>query len=213
MVEEERGQVSNEIVKLEEMELTARERAAYKLSVDRKEPFLSPGLSDQCYSLFEAGHTCEEIHEVNKGLSLGTIVRARVDHHWDERRLAHFESLRTQARTQAQHLALDSLSFLGDLMSAIHKHDREKLQRFILTGDTSELATVLVTGSGFKTYKEIIELLLKLTGQDATKTQNIHGEILHHHTVEQTPPVPAAAKPLTPGEAAQLLEGFVVKRG
>jgi hypothetical protein len=41
--------------------LTPRERAAYRLSVDRKEPFLSPSLQDELYSLYQDGKDLQEI--------------------------------------------------------------------------------------------------------------------------------------------------------
>ena len=180
--------------------LTTRESAAYKLSVSRKEPFLSPILADQLYGLFEAGRTCEEIQALNKGISLGTIVRARIDFNWDQKRQEHFQGLFDRARTQAQQLTLESLSFLGDLLTAYHRSDKEKFQRFIQTADPDELkGTLALTGSGFKLYQAVLELIMKITGQDATKTQNVNV----HHTVETG--APKVDRPLTPEEASALL--------
>lgn len=192
--------MSNSLVKAESLELlTTREKAAYKRSVERKEAFLSPVLADELYQLFQSGKSCEEIQELNRAISLGSIVRARIDFDWDERRSAHLESLRDRARTNAQQLTLESVSFLGDFLSAFHKHDAAKFQRFLQTGDPQELKDALMIGPGsLKAYQSVVELLLKLTGQDSTKTQNVNVR----HTVD----APAAAsRPLTPEEAAALL--------
>ena len=192
--------MTDEIVKTEPEKdvLTKRERAAYTLSLKNKEPFLSPGLADQFYRLFESGRSCEEIQELNKGISLGIICRARVDFGWDDRRFSHFEALREQARTQAQNLTLESVSFLGDVLTAFHRSDREKIQKFIQTGDVEDLKNVQLF-DGFKTYQQVVELLMKLTGQDQVTT--VHGVVEHHHTVDTK----SQAKPLTSEEAAVLL--------
>lgn len=198
----------NEIVKKTVDTLTTRERTAYRYSIERKEPFLSGSLSDQLYSLYEAGRTCEEIQALNKGISLGTIIRARIDNNWDERKLTYLEGLQARARTQAHQLSLESLSFLGDLMTAFHKHDRNKLQRFIQTGDADELKGVMIQDPAtLKMYQNVVELLMKLTGQDATKTvSTVNGVVEHHHTLDPAP----SAKPLTPKEAADLLSAVVI---
>lgn len=203
----------NEIVKSDRLEsLTARERAAYKCSIDRKEPFLSPVTADQLYSLFETGRSCEEIQALNKGISLGIVVRARIDFEWDDRRDAHFEALRLQARTYAQNLTLESVAFLGDLLNAFHKHDRAKFQRFIQTGNAEEFAgALLLTSANLKTYQGLLDMVMKITGQDSTKTQNIHGVVEHHHTVDS--PIPQAARPLTPEEAVAVIATVVPKKG
>ncbi len=183
--------------------LTTREKAAYKHSIDRKEPFLSPILADQLYALFESGKSCEEIQELNKSLSLGTIVRARMDFGWEERRQNHFDSLRDRARINAQQLTLESVSFLGDLLNAFHKHDKGLFQRFIQTGNLEELKDAVMMAPGsLRTYQSVVELLMKLTGQESTKTQNVNV----HHITEQ--PIPAAARPLSPEEAAAILAGM-----
>lgn len=204
--------MSNEITKVEPSPmdiLTARERSAYSLSITRKEPFLSPILADQFYKLFESGRSCEEIQGLNKGISLGIVVRARIDFGWDDKRIAHFESLREHARTQAQNLTLESVAFLEDLLTSFHKSDREKLQRFIQTGNPDELKGALITTpSSLKVYQGVVELLMKLTGQDSIKTQTVQGVIEHHHTVEAA----QADRPLTPAEAASVLSSLVSKK-
>ena len=192
----------DEIARIPLDALSVRERSAYQLSVSRKEPFLSPVLADQLYRLFESGKTCEEIQAVNKGITLGTIVRARVDFGWDEKRNQYFQSLCDRAKGQAKQLVLESVSFLSDFLSAFHRHDKDKFARFIQTGDPKELdGAMMADGGGLKLYQNVVALLLTLTGQESTKT--IHGVVEHHHTVE----APKADKPLTSEEASALLLG------
>lgn len=194
----------NEIEKVRPQELlTLREKTAYDYTLSHKEAFLSPVLADQLYRLFESGKTCEEIKDLNKGLTLGSIVRARIDHGWDERRFAYFESLKDRARGQAQQLALESLNFLGDFLTAFHRHDKEKLQRFIQTGDEEELGGALITtGASLKTYQSVVELLMKLTGQDVSKVKvDVSGTVEHRDVT-----------PMTSEQAAQFLSGIVRKK-
>jgi len=186
-----------DIVKKENEGLTTRERAAYKLSLDRREPFLSATLAEQLYRLYESGKTCEEIFVLNPALSLGIVVRARMDFGWDDKRQAYLEGMLLKARVQAQQLSLESLGFLGDLLTAFHHHDREKLQRFIQTKNPEDLAgAMMVSGPNLKVYRDILEMLMKLTGQDNNSTQKI---VVEHHTPTQE------QRPLTPEEASNLL--------
>ena len=192
--------------------LTPRERAAYKLSVSRREPFLSATLSDQLYNLYQSGKTCEDIAALNPGLNLGMIVRARVDFRWDERRQAYLESMLDNARQRAQQLSLEALTFIGDLLTTFHRHDQAKFQKFVQTGDPNELkGALLVEHGGVKVYATIIDLLRLMTGQDNTK--RVAGTVEHLHRVEAPTdqPVPQAAKPLTPEQAAAVIASLGAK--
>lgn len=208
--------MSDQIQKTDPLEgLTTKERGAYRLSVERKEPFLSPGLQDQLYSLYQMGKTCDEIQALNPKLSLGIIVRARVDYGWDQRRAEYLQSMVDKARQQATQLSHESLGFIGTLLTAFHKHDQERLLRFIQTGDMEELkGALMVSNSNLKVYKETLELLLKLTGQDTTK--KVSGSVTHHHVVKtdtvdaedaeivEIPALPAS-RPVPPKSAAEAL--------
>ena len=188
--------------------LTVRERAAYKRSVEAREPFLSGTLSDDLYRLYQSGRTTDEIQALNPKLSLGIIVRARIDHGWDGRRQAYLEAILFRARGQAQQLSLESLEFIGSLLTAIHRHDRDKLSRFIQTGDASELSqTLTVSTGGLKIYKGVLELLLQMTGQggDSKKKDPVlppaSGQIVDA-VVEDSP------DRMTPAQAKKLLMGW-----
>jgi hypothetical protein len=199
--------MANEIVESKINLLGPRERAAYRLSISRKEPFLSPTLADQFYNLYQSGKTCEEIQALNPNISLGMIVRASVDFDWNEKRQTYFDGLMARAKQQAQQLSLESLSFLSDLLNAFHTHDRIKLQKFIQTGDVQEMRDVLALSGGIKLYKEAMELLFRLTGQGG-ETKKVQGTVEHIHTVEQV----TVPKTISSEEAARLLASIDVEK-
>ena len=194
----------DEIVKSNLDSLSARERAAYHLSISRKEPFLSYSLQEQLYNLYQAGKTCEEIQALNPRVTLGTIVRARVDNKWDERRDVYINALFQRARLQGQQMTMESVAFIGDLIAAFHKHDQAKLQRFVQTGDEEEMKNLLVLGQGLKAYKDVLGLLMLLTGQ--VKPAPSSGP---SSARDVTPP--SSPKPLSPEEAALVLAQSVGK--
>lgn len=155
------------------------------------------------YVLFQAGKNCEEIQSLNPNLSLGMIVRARVDFGWDEKREKYLQSMTERARQRAQQISLESLNFLGDLITAFHVNDQAKLQKFIQTGDSNELkGAMMVSANSLKVYKDIIEMVMAMTGQSQTK--KIQGVVEHLHSV-QTAPEPEKPKQMSAGDAASLL--------
>lgn len=177
--------------------LSKREEAAYQFVIKYNTPRIAPSRSTEMYQLFLNGKTCEEIARLNPGFNLGQVVRARVEDDWDERRDRHLADLLENARSVVQQRQMESIMFLTDYMSAMHKVFGDKMKKYIASGDITELEGIPFN---FKQYKEILELMLKLTGQDK---KEVKGEILHKHTAEQ--PVPTAATGLTPEKAAQLL--------
>lgn len=195
--------------------LTERELREYRIYMRLNQPPMAPSTQDKFFNLFVHGINCEEIVKVNpNGFSLGAIVRARVENNWDEKRLEHQRNLLAKSRENVQQTLLETVEQLTLEMKVYNKLKREKLLRYLQTGDEGELAGVGIGST--KHLKEVAEALLKLTGQD-TKKQEIGGTVEHRHVVE-TKSVPATlpalpiGQPVSPQTAAQALQVIHKKR-
>ena len=181
--------------------LTQAEITAYEKYISDGKPPLAASAQAQLYQLFLNGKTCEEIARLNPNLSLGLIVRARVDGCWDEKRDAHIGSLLDGVRERVQHTQLEAVNFACDLLSAVHKLQGDRLKKYLQTGDPNELKEL--GPLSLKTYRDVVEMLLKLTGQD--KEKKVVGEVIHK--VEEAPAVEAGGR-LSAKQAAKILQAL-----
>jgi hypothetical protein len=156
---------------------------------------LAPTVQAQLFNLYLNGSSCEEIQRLNPNFSLGMIARAKVDGLWDERREAHVRELLETVRERVQQVQLESVSFTADLLASANKMFGDRLKRYIQTGDPNELGDLKI--DSLKQYKDAVDLLLKLTGQDRENKMTVKGEV--KQTLEVVP------KKMTPQEAAAYL--------
>jgi hypothetical protein len=186
--------------------LTPKEREAYQKYVEANKPPLAVSTAANFFTLFLQGHTCEEIAKLNPAFGLGIIVRARIDNDWDAARDAHLEHLMTDIRQVAQQKQLGSIRFVADALAAFEKLAGEKFQRYLQSGDVSQLGEW--KDMNFKQYKELVELILKLTGQEGSTTKKVTGDVLHRHVVEDNaqPITIRGDRPMTTVEADDLLK-------
>jgi hypothetical protein len=144
--------------------LTEREKKHY-LAYQRENPSsLAVSTQAQLFELYLHGKTCEEIHALNPRFPLGAIVSACIEGEWDRRKSDHLNSLFSTIRQRVEQVQLESISFIADTLSAAHKEQGEKVLRYLQTGDSSALDKSWVRS--FKQYREALEILMKLTGQD-----------------------------------------------
>jgi hypothetical protein len=155
--------------------LTDREKVALEVYEQRGGARIAPATQAQFYSLFLRGKTCDEIADINKGFALGAIIKARVEGDWDRKLDEYRESLFKGVRERLQQIELESVGFLTDMLAAAHRQQGDKLKKYIQTGDESELGDMKI--SSIKNYKEVLELLIKATGQERQQT------IEHRHHV------------------------------
>jgi hypothetical protein len=178
--------------------LSPEERKAYKLYVQKGDPPLSPTVQMQLFELFLNGSTCEEIIQLNPNFSLGMIVRARVEGLWDERRAKHIDHLFEHVRERVQQVQMESVMFTSDLLAGANKMFGDKLKKYLQTGDERELGGLRI--DTLKQYRDAVDLLMKLTGQD--KKVEVTGT---------TKTVVEFKGPLSPKTAAALLKAADVK--
>lgn len=157
--------------------LDARELSAYKYFINAHYPELGQELSQKFYVLFESGASCEEIRKANPGISLGAIVQTRVRDGWDVMRANHLEDLKRDIPDRVTKTQLDSADFLQKLLTATHLVHSEALDKFLATGDKAHLRGTPFENMKLKEYQQILELLLKVTGQDNKKVVEVKGGI------------------------------------
>jgi hypothetical protein len=147
--------------------LDEREAFAYRVWLGKNEAPISPSTQGQMFQLYLQGKNCEEIRRLNPGFQLGAIVAARVAGKWDVERTRYLETLFAGIRQRVQQSAMETTDAICDLLAAKNKFMRDRVLRFIQTGDES-LVESLKLGD-IKAYKELVEALMKITGQDQNK--------------------------------------------
>jgi hypothetical protein len=186
--------------------LEPNERAALTVFHQRRQFSLSPDTQAKLFSLFLNGVNCLEIVRLNRGISLGQVIAARVEGRWDEKRQQHVEDLLKETRQRIQQTTLESVDFVASQLAAAHKLYGDKVKKFLQTGDEADLGGFSI--SGWKTYREALELLKLVTGQDTKKVQ---GEVKHTHTHEVAQPLTPVNRPMTGDEARLARKAFLSK--
>lgn len=146
--------------------LNERERQAYNVFCKGVQPEISPTTQASMFGLFIQGKDCEAIRVLNPSYGLGQIAHAAVVGEWYKRREEYVQNLLDGVYARVQHTSLESIDYVCDWLCAHHKLNGEKLKRFFLTGNASELDGV--PGS-LKHYIDTVNLLRALTGQDKNK--------------------------------------------
>lgn len=183
--------------------MTQKELEAYQKYLQSGKPDLALTTSQNFFALFLNGHTCEEIAKLNPAFGLGIIIKARVDHDWDRQREEHIQGLLASIRQTVQKTQLEGIRFVSDAITAYQKLAGEKFQRYLQTGKVEELGDL--KDMSFKTYKDLLELMMKLTGQ-STESKKVTGEVVHRHQVEKAKPT--GDRPMNSIEAADFLAGL-----
>lgn len=87
----------------------------------------------------------------------------------------------TQTRESVQKSQLEAVRFAADGMSVYHRILGTAFKKYLQSGREEDLGDHLGQ-INIRNYKEYVNLLMQLTGQDSSK--KVSGEI--HHTVEQS---------------------------
>lgn len=159
--------------------LNEREKRAYEKYLSENKPPLSPRTSGDFFMLFLNGSSCEEISRLNPSFGLGIIVKARIDFDWDGQRDDYLRGLYTNIKEKVQKIQLEAIEHAANSISVYHAMLNDRYKKYLQTRDEKDLGDF--KNISFKQYKEQVELMLKLTGQESTKKQ----EINHTHTLTQ----------------------------
>jgi hypothetical protein len=179
--------------------LTEAERHALAYFQNSGGPPISPDTADKLYELFLRGCTCAEIRRLNPGFSMGQIVHARVANGWDHRKNEHDDRLLGEANPGATRISLEACEFVALQLAAAHRLNRDRLLRYMQTGNEDDLGDLAITS--LRQYKDVVELLQKLTGQD--QKMKVKGEVLHRHEVVGAPAQEGSPQQTLTGEMAK----------
>jgi len=133
---------------------------------------LAPSTQAQLYTLFLNGRTLSEIRQLNPQFGLGQIVDAAVNGNWYQEKLDYQANLLKAARERLQQIGSESVSFLADSLAAAHKQHGQALLRYLQSGNEADLGAFGI--GSIRQYKEVLELLLKATGQEKNSTTNLN---------------------------------------
>lgn len=178
--------------------LTQRELRAFEEWRRGQAIPISTSKQAELFELFLSGRSCEDIRKLNPGFSLGQIVHARLIGEWDQRLEDHRQNILNVAQSKALMAQLESIDFVSDMLRATHKRHKDKISRYLQTGDESHLKGGLEITS-VDGYRKLTELLQSLTGQD--KTKKVTGEVTVKH---ETKNAEATAE-----KAAKILEAIL----
>lgn len=186
---------------------TVRERMAYRRFLATEEDPIALTTQTKFFELFLMGKNCEEIRKLNAGFSLGQIIAARVESEWDRKRDEAVEALFQGAKDRVQKTMLETAMVFCDILTAKNKQYADKIMRYIQTGDEAQLADLQL--GGIKGYKDLIEALQKIAGQEPSR---LIGNIVKQYKAEtkdeDTTNIPAGS--FTSEQAAKILEGLVL---
>jgi hypothetical protein len=150
----------------------------------------------QLFCLYLNGKTLPEIQALNPTLSMGQIVYAAVEGNWYKHRLDYLARLPDKAKLRLQQIACEAVDFMGDQLAAAHKMHGEAIQKYLQSGNSDDLGSFGI--NSIRQYREVLELLVKATGQNNTSTVNVKSEVVH-----SIAPSTEAPKVLSLGALAQ----------
>lgn len=137
---------------------------------------IAPSLSSQMFQLFLEGYSCAEIAKMNPPFGEGDILICREKFNWDKEKDLYIMELQNRVKDKLLKTKLESLDFLTNTLSASHKYYNQKMLKYIQTGKEDDKPENLIAGP--KAYKDIVESITKLTGEDRITTQNINKSVV-----------------------------------
>lgn len=140
--------------------------AHYEETVLSQDPArtLAASTASKFFQLFLNGYSPREIQALNPSFPLGMIIHARVKFRWDEERDKHIKEMLERVREKVMCTQLESMHFLTDVLSAMHKLYGNKVKKFLQTGNEEDLKGAEL-GVLFN-YTKAFDLVAKLTGND-----------------------------------------------
>jgi len=210
--------MSKEIIDVEVVEdplefLSPKENHAYQYFLtrkDRKESMYAPIAPDaaaKLFGLYLNGLTLTEIWEQNQHFSLGQVVNSAVTDRWDLLKGDYNKRLLEQVSERAVLAQAEGVNFVVNMLTAAHKLHGEKAKKYLQTGKIEDLGPM--AAMNVKSYKDLVELLQKLTGQENTTTSKVEGSVVHSHVMIPT----EAPKEVAKGDIGKLLKNWAEDDG
>lgn len=147
--------------------LNSDEVLEYENYCNSGQPLLSIDTNKKLYGLYLTGMTLKNILDLNPGLSIGVLLKARVDGRWDERRDVYLNELLGDMPTKIRQMASEALGFMTLQLAVAHKMHGEKMRLYLQTGDPNDLGELVP--KNFRDYRSVIESISRLL--DAGKSK------------------------------------------
>lgn len=132
---------------------------------------ISASLASQMYNLFEAGYSAQEIADRNPPFELKDVLYVRWKRQWDTKVLEKMNSLLQRVHHKSKMVRLQAVEYLFNHMEVLHKRYGDLMIKYLQTGREEDLPNL----PSLKMYKDIVEVLQKLTGED--RKLQIKGDI------------------------------------
>lgn len=154
---------------------TEEEWKALEVATETGTRPISKTLQEEMYNLFLEGYDAAKIAKQNKGYSEIDILMTRYRGNWDENKLKYQDDLQEQILQKLKKTQFESLEFLTNMLSVLHKDERQKMLTYLQTGRKEDRPEIFVSSIG--TYKSLIETIQKLTGEDKVQKHEIKSDI------------------------------------
>src|ERR1700677_701043 len=136
---------------------------------------VSATLQGEMLNLYLEGYTCDKIAKLNKGYSEIDILMCRYKYNWDRAKNDYADNLQQQILQKLKKVQFESLEFLTNMLSVLHKDERQKMLTYLQTGKSEDKPEIWL--SSISTYKSLIETIQKLTGEDKVHKHEIKSDI------------------------------------
>lgn len=114
----------------------------------------------KAFAAFLDNMSCLEITEMYPELSMGALLKTRIQDEWDVKRNEFLEQLYLQAMNNAKKAHLDGVNFVSSITGIFHKKYAPMIKKYYVTGDPEDLGEL--KDLKFRDYKTTMELLIKM---------------------------------------------------
>jgi hypothetical protein len=150
--------------------LDQREMDAYRYVLKTRAVEIAEETAERMYQVFLQGKTCEDIRKINPGYGLGQIVACRIKYGWDARAAQYRTTLTTAVPDRAIQTSLETVDFVANLLTVNRMRMEEAMARYMISRNEDDLKGV-IQAKNAKELKELVELLMKMTGQDKKRIE------------------------------------------
>lgn len=118
---------------------------------------------------------------INPDFKLGAVLKTMVSDNWYERRSEIMTELYREATINSKFAHLKSLNFVSGMLEVYNKRYEVNIKKFLETGNPVDLGDL--QSLNIKDYGKMLDLLLKLLGQEAPKPLRVE---INHNTTNNT---------------------------
>lgn len=131
--------------------------------------------------LYIDGVSPKQIATINPDLKLGAVLKTMVNDNWQDRRNEIMGELYREATINSKFAHLKSLNFVSGMLEVYNKRYEISIKKFLDTGNPEDLGDL--QSLKIKDYSKILEMLLKLLGQDAPQPLRVE---INNNTTNNT---------------------------